>query len=99
MILSEFKPYYFLLITFLFFVCPMMGQAQKKVLDSAGYASWGIMRHPALAESGNFFTYQMFYPNLSDTLFVRTLRGELVLIEPKGHSGAFLKESFFGYLE
>ena len=85
----------YILIFQLFSVCFLWGQTKKTVLHEEDYALWGILNSTTLSPDANFVSYRMIYPELTDTLFVKTTHGKNVLTVPKGHSGHFLEHDFY----
>ncbi|WP_432670302.1 prolyl oligopeptidase family serine peptidase [Flavobacterium sp. SM2513] len=85
-----------LFVRLLFWICPILGQAQKTVLPPQDYALWGKLVNREIASHGNYVSFELLYGANKDTLFVRNTKGKPVLAVANGYNGTFLNNSFFG---
>lgn len=83
-----------LISAWLFFACPIFGQAAKAALNQADYENWGKLRLNEISENGNWLSLGMFYESGKDTLILIHTKSGRRLSIPKGTGPAFSREYF-----
>lgn len=86
-------------IAWLATACPAMGQAVvKKALKEEDYHLWSTLEPETLSESGKWVSYTSHYGGGKDTLFVQSASIKKRFYFPKGRSGQFRGDAYFGCL-
>lgn len=86
-------------IAWLAAACPVMGQAAvKKALKEEDHHLWSTLEPEALSESGRWASYTSHYGGGKDTLFVQSASETRRFAFPKGRSGQFRGDAYFGCL-
>jgi dipeptidyl aminopeptidase/acylaminoacyl peptidase len=91
----------FICISLIFFLsaCPLFGQVKKvRLLTQDDYGKWSQMIREGISDNGNWVQYQLVYDSGKDTLFVRNLKGKVVLAAAKGYDGQFFNDNSFVYM-
>jgi dipeptidyl aminopeptidase/acylaminoacyl peptidase len=88
-------------ISFILFLmtCLVNGQVKKtRPLTQKDYHLWSTLTPVSISDQGKWVSYTLSYESCLDTLFVKNTTTAKTIALPKGHSGKFVRDSWFGCL-
>ncbi|HSD06399.1 alpha/beta hydrolase family protein [Flavobacterium sp.] len=88
-------------ISFILFLmtCLVNGQVKKtRPLTQKDYHLWSMLTPKNTSDDGEWVSYTLSYESGMDTLFVKNSVTAKTIVLPKGYSGKFVGNSWFGFL-